>query len=61
MTATPQDQAWKDIAMPESFCQVADNRHSESCPAKDVGRVTPVDGAGAVPAGRGSSPPLPGG
>ncbi len=34
---------------------------SESCPPKDVGRVTPADGARAVPAGRGSSPPLPGG
>ncbi len=47
--------------MPEVFCQLLRNRHSESCLPKDIGRVTPVDGVRAVPAGRGSSPPLPGG
>jgi hypothetical protein len=34
--------------------QLVYRSHSESCPAKDVGRVTPVDGASAVPAGRGN-------
>src|ERR1700733_4199900 len=36
--------------------------HSRNlAPLKDIARVTPVDGARAVPAGGGSSPLLPGG
>jgi hypothetical protein len=41
--------------------QLVYRSHNESCSPKDVGRVTSADGARAVPAGRGSSPPLPGG